>query len=397
MAESQKFKVGMIGGGNESFMGRIHREAIARTGCLELVCGAFGTTRQRSFETGKTIELDPKRTYGIYRDMFRREQRASADTKVDFVTVIAPTNMHYPVTMAAFDAGFPVYSEKPMSSNMDEALNLKRKAMMNDALHTTSYVFPFYPAITKLKTFIAEGGIGNIRRINSSYFHGWMGVRLETAGNRSAGWRVDPRRAGAAGAIVDLGGNCAFLAEYLSGLTITELCADMHAAVAGRLVDDDATTLVHFDNGAIGCFQASQITLGEAEGVSISIFGDKGSVYWKQSMAQSWTFVDVEGNVTVEEIADAPKSTQGPNRFKEPFGDDEAYIEALAASYREFVALLLSKRNDGNIESKSITIDEALRVAAFNDAAIRNAATTADIIAEQKWTPIIIPEVALLN
>ncbi len=397
MMSENKLKVGMVGGGNESFMGKIHRAAIQQSGCCELVAGAFGTTRQRSIDTGKLVGLDPKRVYGIYRDMFRREQRASADTKLDLITVIAPTNMHYPVTMAAFDAGFPVYSEKPMSSNMDEALNLKRKAIMNESIYTTGYVFPFYPVIAKIKAFIADQGVGNIRRINSQFLHGWMGVRLETAGNRSAAWRVDPRRSGAAGATVDLGGNCAFLAEYLTDLTITEVCADLHSAVAGRTIDDDASVLVHFDNGAIGCFQASQITLGEAEGVSIAIYGDKGTIHWKQATANTWTFTDTTGAITVHTIDGAVVPTAGENRFAEPYGDDAAYIEALAQSYRAFAEVIRSNRAGSPVSNETISVDRALRIAAFNDASIRNASQVADLLAEQKWTPITIPEVTLFN
>lgn len=393
--KATQLRVGMVGGGEESFMGRIHRLAIERSGCLELVSGAFGTTRQRSFETGKALNLSPKRTYGVYRDMFKREQALAPDEKIDFVTIIAPNNMHYPVTMAAFDAGFPVFTEKPITNNMDEALNLKRKAMMTGVLHTTCYTYPFYPAIIRMKKFITEGGVGSVRRIRASFPHGWMGVRLETAGNRGAGWRTDARRAGSGGAIVDLAGHCAFLAEHLTGLQITEVSADARPCVAGRMIDDDAAVLVHFDNGASGVFFASQIALGEADGIEIAIYGDKGSASWKQSEPEQWLFRDTEGALKMKTTA-GPPATKGKNRFKEPYGDDEAYIDALTTAYRDFAALILGQQKKKKVATNNcVSIDDAIRIVAFTEAAVRNNTPPPDTEPE-KWTPVIVPDVELL-
>lgn len=397
VAKSATLKVGMIGGGLESFMGEIHREAIKRTGCLELVCGAFGTTRQRSFDTGRALGLDPRRVYGIYRDMFRRERSLPVGERIDFVTVVAPNNMHYPVSMAAFDSGFPVFAEKPLSCNMDEAMNLKRKSMMNEGVHTSAYVYPFYPAIIAMKKFVEKGGIGVIRRVNVSYFDGWLGVRQETAGNRSAGWRVDPRRAGLAGALVDLAGQCAFVAEHISGLNISEVAADAHIAIAGRSLDDDASVMVHFDNGAIGTFEVSQITLGEADGISIALFGDKGTIKWRQSEADTWTFINADGESKVTKQARATASTIAPNRFKTPYGHEEAYIDALALAYREFASLVFCEKTKRKLSNRSVTIDQALRVSAFNDAVVHNIAPQPPDTPQQKWTPVVVPEVHLLT
>lgn len=394
--QQEKLKVAMVGGGNDSFMGRIHRAAIEASGCLELVCGAFGSTRQRSFETGKTLGLDPRRVFGVYRDMFRRESKVTGPDRVDFVTVIAPNNMHYPVTMAAFDAGFPVFSEKPMSCNMDEAQNLKRRTLMSRELYATAYVFPFYPALVKLREFVQAGSVGNIRRVDLRYYHGWMGVRLETAGNRSAGWRVDPRRCGAAGAIYDLAGPCAQLAEWASGLSIASLCASGRPAVAGRLLDDDATVLLRFDTGALGTIAVSQIALGEADGVSLAIYGDKGSVRWTQSAGNAWTRIDADGKVVTETLKDAPVPTQSGTRFSEPYGDDAAYIAALSEAYRDFANLILAEREGKAYEMRCIGVDPALRVATFNDLAARSMVPYADDI-PSKWMPFTVPKVELLS
>ncbi len=394
--QQQMLKVAMVGGGNESFMGRIHRAAIEASGCMELVCGAFGSTRQRSFETGKTLGLDVKRVFGVYRDMFRRESKVTGEERIDLVTVIAPNNMHYPVTMAAFDADFPVFSEKPMSCNMDEAQNLKRRTLMSEELYATAYVFPFYPALRKLRETVLAGGIGNLRRVDARYYHGWMGIRLETAGNRSAGWRVDPRRCGSAGAVYDLAGSCAYLAEWATGLEISALCAAGHPAVAGRLLDDDATVLLRFENGAHGCITVSQIALGEADGICLSLYGDKGSIHWKQATGNTWTLVTPDGKVKTETVKGAPVPTQGANRFAEPYGDDAAYIAALTEAYRDFGKTILASREKKKYDMQCVGVDPALRIATFNDLAARSMMPSSDD-SPMKWTPFVVPKVELLS
>lgn len=397
MAKQQsKLKVAMVGGGNESFMGRIHRAAIEASGCLELVCGAFGSTRQRSFETGKALGVDPKRVYGVYRDMFRRESKVSGPDRLDLVTVIAPNNMHYPVTMAAFDAGFPVFAEKPMSCNMDEAQNLKRRTLMSRELYATAYVFPFYPALCRLREAVLGGAIGNIRRVDARYYHGWMGIRLETAGNRSANWRTDPRRCGAAGAVYDLAGPCAFVAEWASGLEIAALCASGRPAVAGRILDDDATILLRLSNGALGTIAVSQIALGEADGVCLDLYGDKGSLHWRQSSGNAWTFVAPDGMAKTETVKSATAPTAGPNRFGEPYGDDAAYVAALAAAYADFAETIRAEREGKPREGLCVGVDPALRVATFNDLAARSIAPGADD-STAKWVDFTVPKVELLS
>jgi len=376
-------------------MGRIHRAAIERSGCLQLVCGAFGSTRQRSFETGRALEVDPKRVYGLYRDMFRREAKVEGEERIDLVTILAPNNMHYPVAMAAFDAGFPVFCEKPMSCNMDEAQNLKRRTLMGAPLYAAAYLFPFYPALVSLRAAVAAGELGAIRRIDATWFHGWMGQRLETAGNRSALWRADPHRCGAGGAVVDLGGPCFLLAEWASGLKAASLCASGRPAVPGRVLDDDATVLLRFENGALGSLRVSQIALGEAGGIRLSLYGDKGSAHWRQSEGDAWTFAGPDGARETRRASGATAPTAGPNRFREPYGDDEAFVAALAAAYADFARQVEAEREGRPAEGECVGVDLALRVATFNHLAAHALRPGADD-STAKWVPFAVPEVRLL-
>ncbi len=397
MAKKQTMlKVAMVGGGTASFVGRIHRAAIEASGCLELVCGTFGSTRQRSFEGGKALGLDPSRVYGVYREMFRKETKMPPEERVDLVSIVAPNNMHYPVTMAAFDAGFPVFSEKPMSCNMDEAQNLKRRMLMGEQLYTAAYVYPFYPALIKLRKFIKDGGLGELRRADAVYHHGWMGDRIETEGNRRAGWRTDPRRCGAGGATIDLAGPAFFALEWVTGLHLYAIASAGHPAVPGRIIDDDAAMILRFEEGAFGTLSASQITFGEAQGVQLSIYGEKGTVQWKEATPEKWIFRAPDGTATVYKIRNAVEGSQGANSFTEPFGDNAAYIAALADSYREFAAQIVAAKAGKALPTRSVSVDQALRVATFNAAISQGMQIPCDVPSD-KWTLFRVPKVALLS
>ncbi len=386
----------MVGGGADSFMGAIHREAIKACGGMELVCGAFGSTRQNSFTTGKVLELPTRKVYGTYRDMFRREASLPKDERMDFVTVLAPNAMHYPVAMSSIDAGFPIFCEKPYTCNMDEALNLTRKLRDSGLDYGIAMVYKSYPALKKFQDLIKDGKtVGNIRKISASFLLGWMAQRLETQGNKQAGWRADPRRSGQAGCLADLGTHCFHLAEWLSGLTVTELCADMRPTIAGRILDDDCSVLVRFNNGARGVFLTSQVATGRSEGLSIEIFGDKGALFWSQSAPDRLVARGVDGKEDVN-VCGIPEGGDG-RTAPEPYGRNKAYIAALTEAYAAFAKVLTDRKAAARAraaENSFMTVDEGLRAVAFVDAALKNTAVPEeDQPPPQKWMPVIVPPI----
>jgi predicted dehydrogenase len=223
-------------------MGAIHRAAIEQSDCIELVCGAFCSTRQSSFETGKALELPTRRVYGTYRDMFRRETALPEEERMDFVTVLAPNTMHYPVAMSAIDANFPVFCEKPFTCNLDEALNLARK-QQNESPIRHRIVHAPYPILGLARARTRAISVRHIRKVVTTDSLGWLCQRLETAGNKRRGGRTDPRRCGPAGYLIDLGVSCFHLTEWLTGLSL-RVCADMRPTVAGRICDDAVSSSV---------------------------------------------------------------------------------------------------------------------------------------------------------
>ena len=390
---TNKLKVGFVGGGNDSFMGGIHRSAIEQSGRVELVCGAFGSTRQSSFETGKALGLPTARVYGTYRDMFRREPTLPDGERMDFVTILASNAMHYPVAMSAIDARFPVFSEKPFTCNLDEALNLSRKQRASELPYGIAMAYQGYPMLQKVREIIREKTtIGNVRKVIVLYPLGWLAQRLETAGNKHAGWRTDPRRCGPAGCLADLGTHCFYMAEWLSGLTISEVCADLRSTVAGRILDDDCSILAHFTTGARAIFLTSQVATGRNDGLSIEVAGDKGSLTWMQRMperlllrAPDCSEKILPGDLVPERVGPRPT----------PYGSNAAYIDALAATYRAFADRLdAAKAAKTPPPAGFMTIEEGLRAVVFVDAVLKNTATPEDgAPPPTKWTPVTVPPI----
>lgn len=376
-------------------MGRIHRAAIEKSGCVELVCGAFGSTRQNSFETGKAIGLPSRRVYGTYRDMFRREAVLPQGERMDFVSILAPNTMHYPVAMSAIDAHFPVLSEKPFTCNMDEALNLARKQRDGGLPYGIAMPYAGYPMLQNARKLVRdEKAVGTLRKVVCSFTLGWLAQRLETAGNRQAGWRTDPRRCGPAGCLIDLGTHCFHVAEWLTGLSVEEVCADLRPTVPGRILDDDCSVLVRFEGGVRGLFLPSQIAAGHRDGLLIEVTGDKGSLAWFQSAPGRLTLRAVDGTEQILGDGGTP-AVENPPFAPEPFGGTPAFVDALAEIYRSFAAFLAApKRADRDDTHLFASVADGLRSVAFADAAIRNTAVPEEgLPPPAKWAPVVVPPI----
>ena len=339
--------------------------------------------------------MPTRRVYGTYRDMFRREAALPEDERMEFVVILAPNAMHYPVAMSAIDANFPVLSEKPFTCNMDEAINLTRKQQNSKLPYGIAVVFAGYPMLQQARALIqTEKAIGTIRKVVAAYPLGWMAQRLETAGNKQAGWRADPRRCGPAGCLIDLGVHCFHLTEWVTGLSVSEVCADLRPTVAGRILDDDCSVLLRFEGGARGVFLPSQIATGHSDGLSIEVFGDKGALRWSQSEADRLFLRTFDG--AEQTFSGGPSAGERPSvPPPSPYGNNPAYIAALAETYRSFAAYLSAPKKAAQREGGLcfVRIEEGLRAVVFVDAVIKNTAIPEEGRAAVKWTPFVVPPV----
>ncbi len=393
-----KMKIGMVGGGLASFMGPIHRAAIEKTRMLQITCGAFGSTRQSSYDCQEPYGLDVHSVFGSYRDLLRRQMKLPPEERVSFITTVVPNTMHYPVAMMAMDCGIPVLAEKPFTCNMDEAANLARKAKSTGVPYRIAMVYPAYSMLLKARNLFRDGILGRVRRFHMSMQLGWMAGRVELEGNRQALWRTDARRNGFGGVVNDASCCCQFVLEGITGYRITDVCANARPCVPGRLIPDDATVLVRTDQGIDGVFLLSQIAAGHREGLAFEITGDNGAMRWRECEPGTLILVSNDGQEKVLTDKTAPGAPAGVTT---PFGANEAYIEALSRVYRDFADTLQGhtrrSRAADNNRILGMTIEEGVRTVAVSEAIIKSITPTPDGQAPApKWIPVVIPPITTL-
>jgi predicted dehydrogenase len=367
---ARTFRMGMIGGGIESATGERHRQAIRLTGRIAWTCGAFGSTRHRSFQAGAAWNMPAAHVFGTYRDLFRRVPRMPDGERLDFVTVIAPNYLHYPVAMAAFDVGLPVFCCAPMTTNMDESLNLERKRHDRGLAYGLALPYIAFPLVIQARALVQAGALGAVRKIVTVFPQGWLATRLETAGNKQAGWRTDPRRAGPSCCMTELGIPCASLAEFVSGQAITEVCADLRAFVPGRPLDDDGSVLLHFDKGAHGAILASQVCFGRDNALRLLVWGDKGGLDWRLSRPHELRFTPLSGaaQIVSAESPDLCREARAALRF--PADPADPLVAPLALQYDAFADRVAAAANPASPPCPATA--EGIRASAFLDAVLRN-------------------------
>ena len=238
--------MGMVGGGRGAFIGAVHRMAAALDGSIELVCGALSSDPATARASGHDLLLDEDRCYGSWREMIDREAQREASKRMDFVAIVTPNHLHHPVAMAALERGFDVVCDKPMTLDLAQALALRDRVESSGRLFCLTHNYTGYPMVKEAKSVVASGRLGTIRKVVVEYPQGWLAQRLEATGQKQASWRTDPARAGAAGCMGDIGTHCHQLAEYVTGLEVEALCADLTTFVRGRALDDDGNVLLRF-------------------------------------------------------------------------------------------------------------------------------------------------------
>lgn len=387
---NRKLRMGMVGGGKDAFIGAIHRHAAFMDGLIELSCGALSINPQIATDSGKALFLPEDRTYLTYEEMIAKESAMPDDKKIDFITIVTPNFAHFAPAMAALDNGFNVVIEKPITFTIDEAKQLKQKLEDTGLLLCLTHTYSGYPMVKQAKQMIAANTFGKIRKVWVEYPQGWLSKLSEREGNAQAAWRTDPKRSGKSGCMGDIGTHAAHLAEYVTGLQITHICADLNVMVDGRALDDDGNVLLKFSNGAAGALMASQVAAGEENGIRIRVYGEKGGIEWYQH----------EPNTLLVKWLDAPTqilraggnygdrlSSFATHNCRTPGGHPEGYLEAFANIYRNF-ALTLGAKISGETPTKEMLdyprVEEGIRGMAFIDNVVKSSASS------EKWTAHVI-------
>lgn len=382
---NRKLRMGMVGGGSDAFIGAIHRLAAFMDGQIELVCGCFSINPEISVSSGKSYYLPETRVYKTYQEMFENEVKLPEGDRMDFVTIVTPNFAHFGPAMMALENGFNVVIDKPITFTLDEALQLQEKLQETGLLLALTHTYSGFPAVKQARQMVAEGLLGNIRKIYVEYPQGWLSAKLEDAGNAQASWRTDPKRSGKAGAMGDIGTHAHHLAEYITGLKTTELCAELNVFVPGRLLDDDGAVLLRFNNGAKGVLMATQIAVGEENALKIRVYGEKGGLEWAQqepnTLLAKWTNRPTE----IYRTGTGFMGSAAVANTRTPGGHPEGYLEAFANIYRNFSLTLRAKMNGEQPKPEWLDfpgVEDGIRGMKFIDAVVE-----AGYNDEIKWIP----------
>lgn len=387
---NRKLRMGMIGGGKDAFIGAIHRHAANLDGKVELVCGALSINPEIALDSAQSLFLPKDRSYTTYQELIEKESQLPVDERMDFVTIVTPNFAHFAPAMLALEKGFHVVIEKPIAFTLDEAKQLKQKVEETGLLLLLTHTYSGYPMVKQARQMIAQGELGKIRKVWVEYPQGWLSQLTEREGNAQAAWRTDPKRSGKSGCMGDIGTHAAHLAEYISGLKITALCADLSIMVEGRALDDDGNVLLKFEDGATGVLMASQVAAGEENALKIRVYGEKGGIEWAQQEPNTLLVKWQDKPTQIYRAGSGYKGVLSDSALyntRTPGGHPEGYLEAFANLYKNFTAVL-SARLDHTVPDQEAldfpSVDEGVRGMAFIDNVVRSNEST------EKWTPFTV-------
>lgn len=382
---SKKLRLGMVGGSLDAFIGEVHRKSAALDGHFDLVAGAFSSSSEKSHKTGESLGLNPDRVYDSYKQMIDKESDLPPGERIEAVSIVTPNHVHFDPAKLALENGFHVIIDKPLAFSLDEARELKKIVDKTGLILALTHTYTGYPMIKEARHIFQTGKLGAVRKIYVEYPQGWLSTALELEGNKQASWRTDPERSGEGGAVGDIGTHAANLAEYVSGLTITKLCADVNIVVEERLLDDDSAALLKFDNGASGVLMATQIATGEENDLKLRVYGEKGSIEWTHTDPNTLLFKPLNEPVQILRAGTGYLSDAAQKNTRLPAGHPEGYLEAFANIYNAFYEAVCDYQTDTlkPIQEYDFPdVNDGVRGMAFVAAMIASGKS------EQKWTSI---------
>ncbi len=379
-ASKRKIRMGMVGGGRGAFIGAVHRIAAAMDGRIELVCGAFSSDPQRSRDSGADLFLPPSRCYGNFTEMMIAESALPRDQRMDFVAIVTPNHVHFPAAKAALEHGFPVVSDKPATFDLAEARELAEIVKATGLPYALTHNYTGYPLVKEAREIVRSGKIGKVRKVVVEYPQGWLATRIEASGQKQAEWRTDPARSGAAGCVGDIGTHAENLAEYITGLHIRELAADLTTFVEGRLLDDDANVLLRFNGGAKGVLHASQISVGEENNLNIRVYGECGGLEWHQKEPNTLILKWPDRPAEILRTASGYLGKAAAAAGRTPPAHPEGYLEAFANIYRNFanhLAAIIDGTDPDPLWLDYPGIEDGVRGMAFIEAVVASSKANA--------------------
>jgi predicted dehydrogenase len=383
----RKLRMGMIGGGKDAFIGAIHRIAANMDGLVELVCGSLSINHDIAIESGRALFLPEDRIYTSYEEMLEKESRLPEGERMDFVTIVTPNFAHYAPAIMALDKGFHVVIEKPVTLSLEEALSLEQKLAGSSLILCLTHTYTGYPMVKQARAMVKNGVLGRIRKVFVEYRQGWLSRLSEREGNLGAAWRTDPTKGGKSAVMGDIGTHAFNLTEYITGLQVTRLCADLNIVVEGRQLDDDGSVFLKFDNGASGVLMATQVAAGEENNLVIKVYGENGGLEWHQQEPNTLLLKWLDKPAEILRAGSPYLSDIAKYNCRTPGGHPEGYLEAFGNIYRNFALTLSARINGGSVDDQLVefpSIKEGVRGMAFIENVVKSSKSN------EKWVEYVI-------
>ncbi len=379
-----KLRMGMVGGGHDSFIGAVHRKAALMDGQIDLVAGALSSNPAKAQASAQSLGLKKERSYDSWQAMVEEEVRLSNWERIDFVSVVTPNHMHFPITKAFLEAGIPVICDKPMTYSLEEAKELVRIVRNSQQVFALTHNYTGYPMVKQARHMVQNGELGSLLKIVVEYPQDWLLAPVEKAGHKQAAWRTDPQRSGISNCIGDIGSHCENLAHYITGLEIESLCADL-SSIDNRPLDNDGNILMRWENGVRGILYASQISAGEENNLKIRVYGTEGSLEWHQENPNDLWVRRPNQPVQIYRRGNAYLCEAAQRASRLPPGHPESFIEAFANIYRNATDTIRAKA--AGEEPTALETDfpneiDGARGLAFIESAVESSRS------DQKWYPV---------
>jgi predicted dehydrogenase len=380
----RKLKFGQIGGGRDSFIGAVHRRAAISDGFTELVAGALSSDPGKAKLSGQDLLLPPERNYGTWQEMLEKESALPVGERIDYVSIVTPNHVHFEPAIAFVEAGFNVVLDKPMVHTSQQAQKLIEAVEKSGVVFGVTHNYTGYPMVKEARHWVRSGKLGEIQRVVVEYPQGWLLKKIEDDGQKQAEWRTDPARSGIAGSVGDIGSHCENLVSYMTGLELEALCADLNTFVPGRRLDDDASVLLRFKNGARGVLWCSQIAAGAENGLNIRVYGTKASLFWEQEHPNWLHFNLPDGPSQIYKRGNGYTCEAANRATHLPFGHPEGFFDAFGNIYLNIgdtIRAKLEGRAPTELELDFPTVYDGARGVKFIEKVVESSKS------DQKWLP----------
>ena len=339
---NQKLRMGMVGGGIDSFIGAIHRKAAVMDGQIDFIAGALSSNEKKARDSAKEQLLNENRSYGSWEEMLDKELILPKSERINFVSIVTPNHTHFSISKAFLESGIHVICDKPMTYSLAEAKQLVEIVQNSDAIFALTHNYTGYPMVKQARHMVNNGDLGKLIKVIVEYPQGWLLLPLEKEGHKQADWRTDPLRSGVSNCMGDIGSHCENLVHYITGLKIKEVCADL-MSLGDRSLDNDGNVLLHFENGVSGVLHASQISVGEENNLNIRVYGDKASIEWHQETPNALWYKTNDEPARLYKRGNDYLCEAAKRASRLPAGHPESFIEAFANIYVNVANTIKSK------------------------------------------------------